>query len=190
MRTVGPTFCFCKRHTGLHRRTQNPTKQNATIRDAYTQICTRYMRDIPALLKYCALAVISDGAKNKLGTPYTPFEFFYEWKKIDNEDKAGKGLDTLRTLVRGALSPERILEILRDYVYFPDPTKEDDTTEVVCRYPQFFATRKLRDHILSHLRSVGGVVRGHLFRRHRVWKDLYHAVPCSPVGTALPRATG
>ena len=83
------------------------------------------MRDIPALLKYCALAVISDGAKNALGTTYTPFEFFYEWKKIENEDKAGKGLDTLRTLIRGALSPERILEILRDYVYFPDPTTED-----------------------------------------------------------------
>lgn len=96
---------------------KNPTKQNATIRDAHTQICTRYMRDIPALLKYCALTVISDGAKNALGTTYTPFEFFYEWKKIENEDKAGKGLDTLRTLIRGALSPERILEILRDYVY-------------------------------------------------------------------------
>ena len=139
---------------------KNPTKQNATIRDAHTQICTRYMRDIPALLKYCALAVISDGAKNALGTTYTPFEFFYEWKKIDNEDKAGKGLDTLRTLIRGALSPERILEILRDYIYFPDPTKEDDTTEIVCRYPQFFATRKLRDHILDHLRSVGGDGKG------------------------------
>lgn len=139
---------------------KNPTKQNATIRDAHTQICTRYMRDIPALLKYCALAVISDGAKNELGTPFTPFEFFYEWKKIENEDKAGKGLDTLRTLIRGALSPERILEMLRDYVYFPDPTKEDDTTAIVCRYPQFFATRKLRDYILNHLRSVGGDGKG------------------------------
>lgn len=139
---------------------KNPTKQNATVRDAHTQIYTRYMRDIPALLKYCALAVISDGAKNELGTPFTPFEFFYEWKKIDNEDKAGKGLDTLRTLIRGALSPERILEILRDYVYFPDPTKEDDTTAIVCRYPQFFATRKLRDYILGHLRSVGGDGKG------------------------------
>lgn len=139
---------------------KNPTKINATVRDAHTQICTRYMRDIPSLLKYCALAVISDGAKNELGTPYTPFEFFYEWKKIDNEDKAGKGLDTLRTLVRGALSPERILEILRDYVYFPDPSKEDDSTEIVCRYPQFFATRKLRDHILNHLRSTGGDGKG------------------------------
>ena len=139
---------------------KNPTKDNATVRDAHTQICTRYMRDIPSLLRYCALAVISDGAKNALGTPFTPFEFFYEWKKVENEDKAGKGLDTLRTLVKGALSPTRLLEVLRDYVYFPDPSKEDDTTEIVCRYPQFFATRKLRDHILSHLRSVGGDGKG------------------------------
>ncbi len=139
---------------------KNPTKINATIRDAHTQVCTRYMRDIPSLLKYCALAVISDSAKNELGTPFTPFEFFYEWKKVENEDKTGKGLDTLRTLVRGALSPERIIEILRDYVYFPDPSKSDDTTEIVCRYPQFFGTRKLRDHILAHLRSEGGDGKG------------------------------
>lgn len=139
---------------------KNPTKANATVRDAHRQICTRYMRDIPSLLRYCAIAVISDGAKNALGTPFTPFEFFYEWKKVDNEDRAGQGLDTLKTLVKGALSPTRLLEVLRDYVYFPDPSKEDDTTEIVCRYPQFFATRKLRDHILSHLRSVGGDGKG------------------------------
>ena len=139
---------------------KNPTKATATVRDAHTQICTRYMRDIPSLLRYCALAVISDSAKNELGSSFTPFEFFYEWKKVENEDKAGMGLDTLRTLIKGALAPARLLEILRDYVYFPDPSKEDDTTEVVCRYPQFFATRKFRDHILLHLRSAGGDGKG------------------------------
>lgn len=139
---------------------KNPVKLNATVRDAHTQICTRYLRDIPNLLKYTALAAISDAARNLLGTPFTPFECFYEWKKVENEDRAGTGLDTLRTLVRGALAPERLLEILRDYIYFPDPSDSDDTTEIVCRYPQFFATRKLRNHILLHLRSVGGDGKG------------------------------
>ena len=110
---------------------KNPTKVDATVYDAHTQICTRYMRDIPNLMKYCVLAIISDAAKTELGTPFTPFEYFYEWKKVENEDQAGKGLDTLKTLVKGALSPERILEILRDYVYFPDPTDEDDTTAAI-----------------------------------------------------------
>lgn len=139
---------------------KNPTNVKATVLDAHTQICTRYMRDIPNLMKFCPLAVISDAAKTELGTPFTPFEYFYEWKKVENEDKAGKGLDTLSTLVQGALAPERILEILRDYVYFPDPSDSQDTTEIVCRYPQFFATRKLRNHVLNHLRSVGGDGKG------------------------------
>lgn len=139
---------------------KNPTDVKATIRDAHQQICTRYMRDINNLLKYNVLAIISDGAKNELGTPFTPFEFFYEWKKVENNDKPGRGIDSLRTLIRGALSPTRLLEIIRDYVYFPDPVKADDTTEIVCRYPQFFATRKLRDHILAHLRSKGSDGKG------------------------------
>ncbi len=141
---------------------KNPTDPNATIEKAHTQICTRYMRDIPVMMKYCALAVISDAAQNKLGTPFTPYEFFYEWKRV-NDEKPTAGLDTLQTLIDGALTPERLLEILRDYVYFPDPSSKEDTTEIECRYPQFFATRKLRDHILKHLRSNGGDGKGGLY---------------------------
>lgn len=139
---------------------KNPADENATIRDAHTQVTVRYVRDISELMKYCTLAVISDGAKNKLGTPFSDFEYFYEWKKVENNDKPGKGLDALQAMIKGVLAPARLLEILRDYVYYPDPINEDDTTEVVCRYPQFFATRKLRDNIISHLRSVGGDGKG------------------------------
>ena len=47
---------------------KNPTDEKATIRDAHTQITVRYRRDIPSLLKYCALACISDGSNSRLGT--------------------------------------------------------------------------------------------------------------------------
>ena len=46
---------------------KNPTKQNATIRDAHTQICIRYMRDIPALLKYCALSSYQRRGEERVG---------------------------------------------------------------------------------------------------------------------------
>ena len=166
---------------------KNPTKQNATIRDAYTQICTRYMRDIPALLKYCALAVISDGRRTNWERPTRHSNFSTNGRKSTMKTKR-QGLDTLRPLFAERFAGT-YLEILRDYVYF-DPTKEDDTTEVVCRYPQFFATVSYETISSPICALLAAMVRGHLFRRHRVWKDLYHAVPCSPVGTALPRATG
>lgn len=128
---------------------KNPTKDDATIADAYEQIHTRYMRDIPHLLRYCVLSCISDATANntRLGTTYTPYEHYYSWKKVKNEDpSAQKGIDQVKTIVKGVYEPTRFLEILRDYVYFPD-ADFDGEEEVVCRYPQFFATRMLRESV-------------------------------------------
>lgn len=130
---------------------KNPTDATATIADAYAQIHTRYLRDIPHLLRYCLLTCISDATKNntKLGTTYTPYEHYYAWKKVRNEDPAATaGVDQVRTIIGGVYAPARFLEILRDYIYFPD-AKSAREEEIVCRYPQFFATRMLRDHILE-----------------------------------------
>ena len=46
--------------------------EDATIYDAWEQITVRYNRDIPKLMKYCFLSVISDGANTKLGSIFTP----------------------------------------------------------------------------------------------------------------------
>ena len=128
---------------------KNPADFNATISDAYEQIHIRYKRDIPHLLCYCPLSCISDATVNntKLGTTYTPYEHYYAWKKVNNEDPAAqRGTDQVKTIVEGVYEPDRFLEILRDYVYFPDKefVKEE---EVVCRYPQFFASRMLRESV-------------------------------------------
>jgi type I restriction enzyme R subunit len=130
---------------------KNPTDFNATIANAYEQIHTRYKRDIPHLLRYCPLSCISDASINntKLGTTYTPYNHYYAWKKVNNEDESAKrGIDQVKTIVAGVYEPNRFLEIVRDYVYFPDKT-HDKEEEVVCRYPQFFATRMLRESVLN-----------------------------------------
>ena len=130
---------------------KNPVDANATIADAYEQIHTRYMRDIPHLLRYCPLSCISDATINntKLGTTYTPYEHYYAWKKVNNEDPAAqRGIDQVKTIVAGVYEPTRFLEIIRDYVYFPDKV-HDGEEEVVCRYPQFFASRMLRESVLK-----------------------------------------
>lgn len=143
---------------------KNPMKPTATIKTAHGQITKRYQGDIPAFMKYTALAVISDGSNTRLGTSVSDFEYFYAWKKVENEDKPGEGVEELKSMIAGALKPERLLEIFRDYLYFPDLSEgEEKEIAVVCRYPQFFAARKLRAHILSALRSGGGDGKGGLY---------------------------
>lgn len=144
---------------------KNPTKLDADIAQAYEQIHIRYMRDIPHLLRYCPLSCISDATDNntRLGTTYTPYEHYYAWKKVNNEDpSAQKGIDQVRTIVKGVYEPSRFLEILRDYVYFPDE-KSGKEEEIVCRYPQFFATRMMLDSIrraFEEQTSKGGTYFG------------------------------
>lgn len=144
---------------------KNPTKLDADIAQAYEQIHIRYMRDIPHLLRYCPLSCISDATDNntRLGTTYTPYEHYYAWKKVNNEDpSAQKGIDQVRTIVKGVYEPSRFLEILRDYVYFPDE-KSGREEEIVCRYPQFFATRMMSDSIRRAFKeqtSKGGTYFG------------------------------
>ena len=137
---------------------KNPADEHATIWDAWQQIHVRYRRDIPSLTKYCALSCISDAANTRLGTPFSPFKHYYAWKKVDNADeRAMDGVAEMKTLIAGAFTPDRLLSILRDFVYFPDVQKDkEDETEVVCRYPQYFATLKLEVNILNHLRSAKG----------------------------------
>lgn len=139
---------------------KNPTDPNATMAKAHDQIHIRYRRDIPHLIRYCALSAISDMSNTRLGTTYTPYEHYYAWKKVNNTDPtAGAGLPELQTLIAGAFTPDRYLQLLRDFVYFPD-LKRNKEEEIVCRYPQFFATQALFRHILEHQRGKGGDGKG------------------------------
>ncbi len=136
---------------------KNPADANATIHDAWEQINTRYWRDIPHLLHYCPLACISDGVKTRLGTVRTAYEHFYAWRRVENEDKVSTmPFEELETMVKGVYRPQRFLEIFRDYIYFRDTIYDKDEVEIVCRYPQFFATRLLRESVIKSVKEKNG----------------------------------
>ncbi len=136
---------------------KNPADANATIFDAYEQITIRYWRDIPHLLHYCPLACISDGVKTRLGTVRTPYEHFYAWRRVNDGDKVSTlPFDELETMIKGVYSPKRFLEIFRDYIYFQDSEYDSDECEIVCRYPQFFAARLLKQSIIKSVVEKSG----------------------------------
>lgn len=136
---------------------KNPADANATIYDAWEQITIRYWRDIPHLLHYCPLACISDGVKTRLGTVRTPYEHFYAWRRVNDGDKVSTlPFEEMETMIKGVYAPERFLEIFRDYIYFQDSEYDSDEREIVCRYPQFFAARLLKQSIIRSVVEKSG----------------------------------
>lgn len=128
-------------------------EEDTTIYDAWKQITVRYRRDIPDLLKYCFLSVISDGANNRLGSIFTPYKFYYAWNKVNDHEKVSNGISSLFSLIKGAFAKNRILKILRDFIFYPDDSQKEEV--IVCRYPQFFAAEKMFANIKKHIRPAG-----------------------------------
>ena len=136
---------------------KNPAKANATIYDAWEQINVRYWRDIPHLLHYCPLACVSDGVKTRLGTVRTPYEHFYAWRRVNEGDKVSSSpFEETQSMIKGVYSPKRFLEIFRDFIYFRDSEYDGDEVEIVCRYPQFFAVRLLKQSVVKSVISKSG----------------------------------
>ena len=128
-------------------------KENTTIEDAYKQLTVRYRRDIPELFKYNAFVVISDGINNKMGSVFSPYEFFYAWRKVESTDKDSDGISSLITMVKGLFRKDRLLAVIKDFVYFPDSSNKE--TKIICRYPQYFAAESLYKSIGSAIRPKG-----------------------------------
>lgn len=127
--------------------------EEATIHDAWEQITIRYARGIPKLLRTCFLAVICDGANTRMGSVFTAYPYFYAWNRADDGGKAHNGISALFTMVSGAFARDRLLQLLRDFIFYPDDGAEGST--IVCRYPQFFGARKMFANIGAHLQPEG-----------------------------------
>lgn len=132
---------------------KSAVKENTTIHNAFEQVTVRYTRDIPDLFKYNAFVVISDGVNNKYGSLFADYDYFYSWNKVGDEEALAEGINSLYSMIKGMFRKDRLLNIIKDFVFFPDSSK--DELKVVCRYPQFFATTKLFENIKEHQRPTG-----------------------------------
>lgn len=61
------------------------------------------------------------------------YDFFYAWRKTDgNELKEVDGINSLYTMVKGMFNLERLVDIIRNFIFFPDTAKDD--IKIVCRW--------------------------------------------------------
>lgn len=128
-------------------------REEATVFNAFEQLTKRYKRDIPELFKYNAFCVISDGVNNKAGSFFAPYDFYYAWRRVAGLAKDVDGIDSMFTLVQGMLNQHRLGDIIRNFIYIPDTSKKNE--KIVCRYPQYYASKRLYDNIKLAQKPLG-----------------------------------
>jgi type I restriction enzyme R subunit len=110
---------------------KSPADEKATPESAVNQV-THYVQTIPPLYRFIEIVGVSDLIQARVGTISTPPEHFAEWKTMDPAD--GKGKSELEVMLRGAFSPEHLLDLIRNFVLFE--VDAGKTTKVLAKYHQ------------------------------------------------------
>lgn len=118
---------------------KNVTNENTGISEGYNQLQT-YKQTIPTLFRYNAFLVTSDGVNARVGSLTANEERFMAWRTIDGTELAPTSLSQLDVLLKGMLAPERILDILRNFILFQ--TDGERTFKILAAYHQYHAVNK------------------------------------------------
>jgi type I restriction enzyme R subunit len=117
---------------------KNAASEGATIWSAYAQLQT-YKAEIPTLLQYNAVMVVSDGLQARIGSLTANQEWFKLWRTIDGEADAPATELELETLIRGVFDRERLLDLLQHFIVFEEDPDAGDLHKIIASYHQFYA---------------------------------------------------
>src|SRR5439155_8355651 len=114
---------------------------------AYNQIQT-YKQEIPSLMHYNEVIVISDGLEARIGSLTANREWFKVWRTIEGELYAPKTALELETLVRGVFEKQRFLDLIRNYIVFEDDPDTGGVHKLMAGYHQFHAVKAAVDETI------------------------------------------
>ena len=117
---------------------KNAADEDATIWSAYAQLQT-YKAEIPSLLQYNELLIVSDGLQARIGSLTANQEWFKVWRSIDGEGEAPRTALELEVLIRGVFEKRRFLDLLQHFIVFEEDTDSDRLHKIIAGYHQFHA---------------------------------------------------
>ncbi len=118
---------------------KNPADENATVKKAFKQLQT-YKQEIPSLMAFNEVLVISDGLEAMAGTLTAGWDRFMPWRTTDGENVAPATLPQLDVLAEGMFEKGRLLDLIRHFNVFEMDGKQ--TVKKMAGYHQYFAVNK------------------------------------------------
>ncbi len=89
---------------------------DSDLKNIFDRIDQDYKDNVPAFFWYNAFIVVADAFTCKMGSLTTPWEHFFQWKRIRDEDETEN--TKLSTLIEGTCDKKRFLDILENFTLF------------------------------------------------------------------------
>ncbi len=105
--------------------------------DAFNKNYRDYLDTIPQLFYHNAFIMFSNGLEARVGTIDSKWEFFHEWKRL-NETEAGS--IELPTMLRGICKKENFLDLLENFILYDH--SDGRTVKIMARNHQYLGVNQ------------------------------------------------
>jgi type I restriction enzyme R subunit len=89
---------------------------NESVKSAYDANLTDYRDTIPQLFIPNCFVLLSNGSTAKIGSTFSPWEFFSDWMVIDADGT--RGVIALETALRGTCDPAILLDLFENFIVY------------------------------------------------------------------------
>jgi type I restriction enzyme R subunit len=96
-------------------------KPGVSARAAFDENITSYkhpQNGVPALFRYNALIIASNGTESRVGSITADWERMAEWKRVEREDEPRRV--SLEVMIRGVCEPGRLLDLIENFTLFSE----------------------------------------------------------------------
>lgn len=110
------------------------------LRNGYDDNLSDYKDTIQEILHCNAFVILSNGTDARVGTVTSPYKFFLEWKRIEEDDE---GVVSLDTMLRGTCDKARLLDLFENFLLFDG--EGSDVVKLMAKNHQFIGVNKVVD---------------------------------------------
>jgi len=112
------------------------------LRHAYDDNFTDYKDTIPAIFHCNGFVILSNGIDTKVGTITSPYKYFLDWKRIEEDEE---GIVSLDTMIRGTCDPKRLMDIFENFLLFD--TSYGEVVKIMAKNHQYIGVNKVIDQV-------------------------------------------
>ena len=114
------------------------------LRNAYNDNLNDYKDTIPHIFHSNAFIILTNGTDAKVGTVTSPYKFFLDWKRIEEDQE---GIVSLDTMLRGTCAPHRLMDLFENFLLFDE--SRGDVVKLMAKNHQYIGVNKVLENVKS-----------------------------------------
>lgn len=120
------------------------------VEEGYSDNLTNYKRDIPNLFALNQICVLSNGLETRIGSFSSPYDFFFEWLKVDSEDerpdrkKIYEDGTSVYYFVKGLLRKDRLIDYIENFIMFDNGKR---LAKIIAKNHQYIGVNNLMESL-------------------------------------------